>query len=122
MGLINPGVGTTNSSSTALLTSIALLITNEYNSKLKLRYTKLRDWINVITLLYEKTLKNSMVDQKIDQKKLRNSKRFIIITLTKEIMKNTRLRVEDNFGKVKSKDDFSQEQKTKLNNFLAKIM
>ena len=45
------------SSSTALLTSIATLITNEYVSKLRTRYTKLTDWINVITLLYEKTLK-----------------------------------------------------------------
>ena len=52
MGLINPGAGVILSSSTALLTSIAILITNEYISKLKIRYTKLRDWINVITLLY----------------------------------------------------------------------
>ena len=66
MGLINPGAGIIISSSTALLTSIAILITNEYISKLKIRYTKLRDWINVITLLYEKTLKQSMIDEKID--------------------------------------------------------
>ena len=49
--LINPGAGIVISSSTALLTSIAILITNEYISKLKTRCTKLRDWINVITLL-----------------------------------------------------------------------
>ena len=53
LGLINPGAGINISSSTALLISIAILITNEYISKLKIRYTKLRDWINVITLLYE---------------------------------------------------------------------
>ena len=64
MGLINPGAGNIISSSTALLTSIAILITNEYISKLNIRYTKLRDWINVITLLYEKTLKQSMIDKK----------------------------------------------------------
>ena len=64
MSLINPGAGVGLSSSTALLTSIAILITNEYISKLKIRYTKLRDWINVITLLYEKTLKESMIDKK----------------------------------------------------------
>ena len=64
MGLINPGAGIIISSSTALLTSIAVLITNEYISKLKIRYTKLRDWINVITLMYEKTLKQSMIDKK----------------------------------------------------------
>ena len=50
MGLINPGAGIIVSSSTALLTSIAILITNEHISNLKIRYTKLRDWINVITL------------------------------------------------------------------------
>ena len=72
MGLINPGAGIIISSSTALLTSIAILITNEYISKLKKGYTKLRDWINVITLLYKKTLKQSMVDKKIDEKKHKN--------------------------------------------------
>ena len=68
MALINPGVGFIMSSSTALLTSIAILITNEYISKLKIRYTKLRDWINVIILLYEKTMKESTIDEKIDEK------------------------------------------------------
>ena len=46
MSLNNPSIGIVLTSSTALLTSLALLITNEYISKLKLRYTKLRDWIN----------------------------------------------------------------------------
>ena len=69
-GSVNPGAGIVISSSTASITSIAILITNEYNSNLKIRYTKLRDWINVITLLYEKTLKESMIDKKSDQKKL----------------------------------------------------
>ena len=66
MSMINPGAGIIISSSTALLTSIAILITNECISKLKIRYTKLRDWINVITLLYEKTLKESMIDNVIN--------------------------------------------------------
>ena len=77
MGLINPGAGIIISSSTALLTSIAILITNEYKSKLKIRYTKLTDWINVITLLFEKILKTSMVDQKIDDKEARELKKSI---------------------------------------------
>ena len=72
MGFINATVGIIASSSTAFLTSIAILITNEYISKLNIRYTKLRDWINVITLLYEKTLKQSMIDKKIDEKELNN--------------------------------------------------
>ena len=64
--LINPSIGIPIASCSALLTSIAILITNEYIIKLKIRYTKLRDWINVIILLYEKTLKQSMIDKKID--------------------------------------------------------
>ena len=54
MSLINPSIGIVLTSSTALLTSLAILIRNEYISKLKLRYRKLRDWINFITILYEK--------------------------------------------------------------------
>ena len=68
MALINPGAGVIISSSTALLTSIAILITNEYISKIKLRYTKRRYFINFITMLYEKTLSQSMIDKKIDEK------------------------------------------------------
>ena len=66
--MINLGAGNIISSSTALLTIIAVLTTNENISKLKIRFTKLSDWINEITLLYEKTLKQSMVDKKIDEK------------------------------------------------------
>ena len=72
MGLLNPGAGISISSSTALLTSIAILITNEYISKLKIRSTKFRDWINLITFLYDKALKTSKVDKKKIKEKLRN--------------------------------------------------
>ena len=63
MGLISPGAGNIFSSSTALLTSIAILITNGYFSKIKLQYTKLRDWYNAITLLIEKISKQSKSDK-----------------------------------------------------------
>ena len=124
MALINPGAGIVISSSTALLTSIAILITNEYISKLKIRYKKLRDWIKVITLLYEKTFKKSMVDKQIEEKEAEELKTIYnhYIDKRSEIMKNTQFKVEDVFGDVISKDNFSQEQITKLNNFLAKIM
>ena len=69
LSFINPTVGIVISFSTALLTSVAFLITNEYISKLKLRYTKLRDWIIFVTILYEKTLNQSVVDKNIDEKK-----------------------------------------------------
>ena len=68
MSLINPSIGIVLTSSTSLLTSLAILITNEHISKLKLRYTKLTDWINFNTILYEKTLNQSMIDMKIDKK------------------------------------------------------
>ena len=64
--LINPSVCIVMSISTALLTSIAILFTNENISSLKLKYTKLQDWINANTLLKEKTLKQSMIVEKID--------------------------------------------------------
>ena len=70
--LINPSIGITLTSSTDLIVSIGILITNEYISKLKLRYTKWRDWINFVTNLYEKTLKESMVDKVIIQEKVEN--------------------------------------------------
>ena len=91
---------------------------------MKIQYTKLRDWINVITLLYEKPLKESMVDKKTDQKEAEQLKNIYnhYIDKRSEIKKNTSFRVEDVFGDVISKDNFSQEQITKPNNFLAKIM
>ena len=124
LGLINPGAGIIIPSSTALLTSIAILITNEFISKLKIRYTKLRGWINVITLLYEKTLKQSMADKKIDEKEADELKKIYnhYLDKRKEIMKNTQLKVEDVIGDVISRDNFSQEQITKINNVLTKIM
>ena len=85
MSLINPSIGIVASSSTAFLTSVAILITNEYISRLKLRYTKLRDFGNFITMLYEKTLSQSMIDKKTDEKEAQEKKRFIITTLIKEL-------------------------------------
>ena len=66
MSEINPSVGIVLTSSTAILTSIAYLTTNENNNEIKQRYANLRGWIKVITLFFEKTLNQSMVDKKID--------------------------------------------------------
>ena len=123
MSMINPGAGIFISSSTALLTSIAILITNEYISELKIRYTKLRDWINVIALLYEKTLEESMIDKVINQNEADQLKQIYnhYVDKRSEIMKNTSFKVEDVFNDVINKDTISQEQIIKLNNFLAKM-
>ena len=58
----NPSVDIVLKNRTDLITSIAVLITNEKITKSKIRCTKLRDWIIAITLLYGKTLKQPMVD------------------------------------------------------------
>ena len=98
MSLINPSIGIVLTSSTKLLTSIAILITNEYISKLKLRFTKLRDWTNFITILYEKTLQQSMVDKKIDDKEAQELKKIHTdySDKRKEIIHTTKLKIEKN--------------------------
>ena len=122
--LKNPSIGIVLTSSTALLTSVAILITNEYKSKLKLRDTKLRDWINFITILFEKTLNQSMIDKKIDELECLELKKMYnhYIDKRKEIMDSTKFKVEVIFGDVISKNPISPEQITKLDSFLAKIM
>ena len=124
MGINIRGAGIIISSSTALLTSIAILITHEFISKLKIRYTKLREWINVNSLLYEKTLKLSMVDKKTDEKEAEQLKQIYNHYVNKRIeyMNSTKFKVEDIFGDVISKHSISPEQKTKLNNFWAEKM
>ena len=63
-----PSVGIVIQSGTAPIFSVVCLITNEYIPKLKLNYTKLGDWMKMITLLYEKFLEQSMVDKQRDNK------------------------------------------------------
>ena len=72
----------------------------------------------------KKTLKQAMVDKKYDKKEAQELKRIYnhYLDKRKDIMKNTQFKVEDVFGDVLSKDNFSQEQETKINNFLAKIL
>ena len=110
MSLINPSIGIVLTSSTALLTSLAILITNEYISKLILRFTKLRDWINFITILHDKTLKESMIDRKIDEKEAQELKKIYnhYVDKRKEIMDSTKFKLEYIFGNVTSKDFFHQ--------------
>ena len=124
MSLINPSIAIVIISSTALLTPIAILITNEYISNLKTRYTKIRDWIDVFTLLYEKTLKQSPVDKKIDDKEVLELKKNYNLypDKRKNVMTKTSFKVEDVLGDVISKNSNSPEEKTKHKIFFAKIM
>ena len=65
-----------------------------------------------------------MIDKKIDEKEAEELKNICkhYIDRRKKVMKNTSFKNEDVFGDVISKDNFSQEQITKLKNFLAKIL
>ena len=65
-----------------------------------------------------------MIVKKIDEKESLELKKLYnhYIDKRKEIMNSTKFKVEDIFGDVISKDTISNEQITKLNNFLAKIM
>ena len=77
LATLNPSAGNKISSSTALLSSRAILITNDYISKLLIRFTKLRDRINVITLLYGKTLQQTMTIKKGDKEAFELKKVYI---------------------------------------------
>ena len=121
---VGTAVGIPIASSTAFMASMATSITNEYFSKLKIRYTKLRDHINLITLLYEKTLNKSIIDKKIDPIEAEELKNIYnhYLDKRKEIMKNTRFQVQEVFGDIINEDTISPEAINKLNNFLSKMM
>ena len=46
----------------SFLASLAKLVTNECNSQLKVRYTKLKNWTKLITILHDKTLEKPRID------------------------------------------------------------
>ena len=123
MSIMNPSIGIVLTSSSALLTSLAILITNEYLSKLKIRCTKLRDRINFITNIYEKTLNQSVVDKKTDEENALELKKIYnhYLDKRKEIMNSTKFKFEGISGEIISIDYFSPEERTKPNKFLAKI-
>ena len=81
----------------------------------------MRDWIIFITYLYEKTLNQSMIDEKIDEKEALELKKLYnrYPDKGKELMNSTKIKVEDIFG---GKDSISPEQIFKPNNFSAKTL
>ena len=121
LGLVPVGVMCVSSFS--FLSSISALMTKECFSKLKIRYTKLWDWINVVSLLYGKILKQSMVDREIDEKWAVELKKICnhYLDKGKDIIKQTQLKVGDIFGDIE-KDNISQGRKIKLKLFETKMM
>ena len=114
-------VGAPIAGASSFVISVAVLFTNEFFSKLKSRYQKLGDHIKMIKFLFEKTLKKSPVDKKIDQKEREELKSIYnhYITKRNEIMENTKFTVEDNFGKLDLSEDITAEQIQTLSAFLA---
>ena len=107
-----------------MLTLLAILITKENTSNIKTLYSKLGDWIDITTLLYENTLKQSMIDKKIDEKEVLGliTIHYFYPDKRKEIMKNTQFKIEDILFKLISKHTTSPEQTTKRNSFLTDLM
>ena len=75
LSILIPGVQIISSSS-ALLISIAILLTNDYISEIRTRYTKLSVWIIIITLLWRTFLKRSLTDKKIHDKEAKKGRKI----------------------------------------------
>ena len=108
--------------SSGLLISIAVTAINEYISKLKERYIRLRTFVNKIRVDYEKVMKKSMADKVIDEKEGIELKQIYNYYLNnqKKIMKETKVSVEDIFGSM-VENVISNEQLQKLTCFLASV-
>ena len=78
----------------------------------------------MLLLCFYQSLKQSMIDKKIDEKEAQELKKTYnhYPDKRKEIMKKNSFKVEDVFVDIISEDKLSREQITKLNNFLAKKM
>ena len=46
-------------SCSAFLARVAIILTNEFFSKLQMKYTKLQDWINLLFSIFEETMKET---------------------------------------------------------------
>ena len=108
--------------SSGLLISIAVTVINEYISKLKERYLRLRTFANKIRVDYAKVLKKSMVDKVINEKEGIELKKIhdFYLNNQKKIKKETKVSVEDIFGGM-VENVISNEQLQKLSSFLANV-
>ena len=87
-------------------------------SKLKFSYSKLKDCINKVTKCFKK------IKRKTKKKRERTKKFFInhFFDKRKDILKSTEKTCHQKFGEISEKRGFSAEQRTKQNNFSAKMM
>ena len=106
---VNPNFDIVIAKSFAL---IVILLTIENTSKLKIWYAKIGDWINVISFLYGKTLKQSTLEKKLDDNRAEEYKKIYILCLEKrgEIKKSTQFKVEDVFADILIMESITGEQ------------
>ena len=85
---------------------------------------KVTVWINVLTVIYKKTLKQSMTDKKVDDKDANEIEKLYNLCLDKrtDIMKSTLIIVEIAFCDLLNKDSLSPDKITEYSNFLVKMM
>ena len=85
-------------------------------SKFKKGSNSLRDWTNVFSLRNGKTLKQSIIDKKLDQKEADEKKLVPNLHLTKrnDFMKKTPFKLEDVFGDILKKVLYQKSNLLKL--------
>ena len=98
------------------LASASKLNTSKIFSKLKLRYTELKEWMKMNTVTQGEFLKNSTIEKKKMDKK-RNTKRFTITILIKKILKGTEKSHHERLGDVSGKAGISCKQILKPKSF-----
>ena len=114
-------------SSASFILTIASMIMNAYLDSVKIRNRKIQDFNNLTILLYEKTMKKALQDNKINEQEQRELKDIYQHYLNKkdDIKKSTQFDVKevfkDSLGEMSKKDLLSDELIVKLNDFFTKI-
>ena len=113
-------VGVTLIGASLLLVSCAVTVINEYISRMKQRYLRLRMFVNEIKIQYEKLLKKSLIDKFIDEKEGTELKKLYDFYLNnkKKIKTKTKTSIGEIFGDT-SENIITKEQLEKLSSFLA---
>ena len=105
----------------------ASMIMNAYLDKVKIRNRKIKIFISLTILLYEKTMKKALQDDIINEQEQRELKDIYQHYLNKKenIKKSTQFDVKevfkDSLGEMSKRDLTSDEIIVKLNDFLAKL-
>ena len=102
-------------SSASFILTIASMIMNTYLDSVKIRNRKIQDFINLTILLYEKTMKKALQDNKINEQEQKELKDIYQHYLNKkeDIKKSTQFDVKevfkDSLGEMSKRDLISDE-------------